>query len=263
VAGLKRAFRQSELTFFGFCQPLNQEKAFAAFLRTLFREDWVVYAKRPFGGPEHVLHYLARYTHRVAISNHRLVNVTDTHVSFRWKDYAHQQAPSDDPQPRGVSAPVSPACPASRIPTNPLLRSARQPTSRCTASSFAGRSYSHVRSPFSQRLPRARFCGGALPARARCALSSDSPQTNSTGTKAPRSSVLTAHSIKPLTARSASLWQRGATSVPNPQNHPLCLPSCSIRNADLALRKGRKGIRTLGEPGFPRARHQMVGIQTP
>jgi len=49
----------------------------------------VVYAKKPFGGPEHVLHYLARYTHRVAISNHRLVEVTDTHVSFRWKDYAH------------------------------------------------------------------------------------------------------------------------------------------------------------------------------
>jgi hypothetical protein len=67
-----------------------QEKAFSAFLRTLFREDWVVYAKRPFGGPEHVLHYLARYTHRVAISNHRLVEVTDTHVSFRWKDYAHR-----------------------------------------------------------------------------------------------------------------------------------------------------------------------------
>jgi hypothetical protein len=89
VAGLKRAFPQSELTFFGSCQPLNQEKAFAAFLRTLFREDWIVYAKRPFGGPEHVLHYLARYTHRVAISNHPLVNLTDTHVSFRWKDYAH------------------------------------------------------------------------------------------------------------------------------------------------------------------------------
>jgi hypothetical protein len=67
-----------------------QEKAFSAFLRTLFREDWVVYAKRPFGGPEHVLHYLACYTRRVAISNHRLVEVTDTHVSFRWKDYAHR-----------------------------------------------------------------------------------------------------------------------------------------------------------------------------
>ncbi|MBM4225954.1 MAG: hypothetical protein FJ167_14540 [Gammaproteobacteria bacterium] len=55
----------------------------------MFRQDWVVYAKKPFGGPEHVLHYLARYTHRVAISNHRLVEVTDTQVSFRWKDYAH------------------------------------------------------------------------------------------------------------------------------------------------------------------------------
>jgi Putative transposase len=76
--------------FFGSCIPLMQEKAFSAFLRTLFREDWVVYAKRPFGGPEHVLHYLARYTHRVAISNHRLVEVSDTHVSFRWKDYAHR-----------------------------------------------------------------------------------------------------------------------------------------------------------------------------
>jgi Putative transposase len=48
----------------------------------------VVYAKQPFGGPEHVLHYLARYTHRVAISNHRLVNVADGQVIFRWKDYA-------------------------------------------------------------------------------------------------------------------------------------------------------------------------------
>jgi hypothetical protein len=89
VAGLKRLFRQRKLVFYGSCLPLANEKAFHAFLRTLFREDWVVYAKRPFGGPEHVLHYLARYTHRVAISNHRIVDVTDTHVTFRWKDYAH------------------------------------------------------------------------------------------------------------------------------------------------------------------------------
>ena len=89
VAGLKRAFRQKKLVFYGACLPLANEKAFHVFLRTLFREDWVVYAKRPFGGPEHVLHYLARYTHRVAISNHRLVDLTDTHVTFRWKDYAH------------------------------------------------------------------------------------------------------------------------------------------------------------------------------
>ena len=89
VAGLKRAFRRKKLRFYGACLPLADEAAFGRFLRTLFREDWVVYAKRPFGGPEHVLHYLARYTHRVAISNHRLVDLTDTHVTFRWKDYAH------------------------------------------------------------------------------------------------------------------------------------------------------------------------------
>ncbi len=89
VAGLKQLFRKNQLQFFGACQQLSNEKAFNAFLRTLFREDWVVYSKPPFGGPEHVLHYLARYTHRVAISNHRLLNVTDHDVTFRWKDYAH------------------------------------------------------------------------------------------------------------------------------------------------------------------------------
>jgi hypothetical protein len=56
----------------------------------LFRKDWVVYAKRPFGGPEYVLQYLGRYTHRVAISNHRLVSFTDGQVTFRWRDSAHQ-----------------------------------------------------------------------------------------------------------------------------------------------------------------------------
>jgi hypothetical protein len=90
IAGLKRAFRQGKLRFPGSVKRLAEEKAFYAFLRPLFRNDWVVYAKRPFGGPEHVLHYLARYTHRVAISNHRIVNFADGKVTFRWKDYAHK-----------------------------------------------------------------------------------------------------------------------------------------------------------------------------
>jgi hypothetical protein len=89
VAGLRQAFHAKQLAFHGELQPLANEKAFAAFLRTLFREEWVVYAKPPFGGPEHVLQYLARYTHRVAVSNHRLLSVDDDHVTFRWKDYAH------------------------------------------------------------------------------------------------------------------------------------------------------------------------------
>ena len=89
TAGLRSAFHRKKLAFHGACLPLSNEKAFSAFLRTLFRQDWVVYAKPPFGGPDHVLQYLARYTHRVAISNHRIVEVNDTHVTFRWKDYAH------------------------------------------------------------------------------------------------------------------------------------------------------------------------------
>ena len=90
VAGLKHAFRDGQLLFPGSLKGLGEQKAFFAFLRPLFRKDWVVYAKRPFGGPEHVLHYLARYTHRVAISNHRIVNFADGKVTFRWKDYAHK-----------------------------------------------------------------------------------------------------------------------------------------------------------------------------
>ena len=67
---------------------LAQPQTFAAWLRPLYRQDWVVYLKRPFGGPEYVLHYLGRYTHRVAISNHRLVSFADGQVTFRWRDSA-------------------------------------------------------------------------------------------------------------------------------------------------------------------------------
>jgi len=82
-------YHSGELCLPGALKPLNQEKVFRSFLRSLFRQDWVVYAKPPFGGPENVLQYLARYTHRVAISNHRLMNFADGKVTFRWKDYAH------------------------------------------------------------------------------------------------------------------------------------------------------------------------------
>jgi hypothetical protein len=89
VAGLHEAFRAGRLSFPGALASLATESTFRAFLRSLYRQRWVVYAKPPFGSAAHVLHYLARYTHRVAISNHRLVDVTDDTVSFRWKDYRH------------------------------------------------------------------------------------------------------------------------------------------------------------------------------
>jgi len=89
VDALEQAFQNGQLRFEGDLKLLAQPKIFAAWLRPLYRQDWVVYLKRPFGGPEYVLHYLGRYTHRVAISNHRLVSLTDGQVTFRWHDSAH------------------------------------------------------------------------------------------------------------------------------------------------------------------------------
>ena len=88
VDALKQAFQNGQLNFHTDLKLLANPKAFAAWLRTLFRENWVVYLKPPFGGPEYVLHYLGRYTHRVAISNHRLVSFADGQVTFRWRDSA-------------------------------------------------------------------------------------------------------------------------------------------------------------------------------
>ena len=89
VAALEQAFQKGQLRFEGDLKLLAQPKIFAAWLRPLFRQDWVVYLKPPFGGPAYVLHYLGRYTHRVAISNHRLVSFSDGQVTFHWRDSAH------------------------------------------------------------------------------------------------------------------------------------------------------------------------------
>src|SRR3984893_899879 len=92
VAGLKSAFQHGQLRFSGDLALLAQPKIFASWLRPLFRKDWVVYCKPPFGGPEYVLQYLGRYTHRVAISNHRLGSLADQEITFRWRDSAdHNQ----------------------------------------------------------------------------------------------------------------------------------------------------------------------------
>jgi len=89
VNALKQAFQDGLLRFEGNLKLLAKPKIFAAWLRPLYRQDWVVYLKPPFGGPEYVLQYLGRYTHRVAISNHRLVSFIDGQVTFRWRDSAH------------------------------------------------------------------------------------------------------------------------------------------------------------------------------
>src|ERR1700741_2749718 len=85
---LRRSFQKGKLQFHGELQSFGDPMAFEALCQKAGRMNWVVYAKRPFGGPEQVLKYLARYTHRVAISNRRLLSMEDGRVTFEWKDYA-------------------------------------------------------------------------------------------------------------------------------------------------------------------------------
>ena len=86
----RQAFVHGELEFQGGLARLEDQEEFASHLKTAYANDWVVYAKPPFGGPQQVYKYLARYTHRVAISNHRLVSLQDGRVRFHWKDRARR-----------------------------------------------------------------------------------------------------------------------------------------------------------------------------
>jgi hypothetical protein len=86
---LQTVFDQGKLQFFSSLERLRDRKTFLRYLEPLRKTKWVVYGKRPFGGPEQVLNYLGRYTHRVAISNNRLLDIDHGQVSFHWKDYRH------------------------------------------------------------------------------------------------------------------------------------------------------------------------------
>ena len=92
VEALRRAYHRNELDLAGASEHLRDPTAWRAFVTALFETDWVVYAKPAFGGASAVLRYLGRYTHRVAISNHRLLAFDGEHVTFHWKDYAHGNA---------------------------------------------------------------------------------------------------------------------------------------------------------------------------
>ena len=84
---LGQAFHSGELEFFSALESLRERKAFHRYLDPVREKEWIVYAKAPFAGPEQVLDYVGRYTHRVAISNNRLLDIEDGHVTFRWRDY--------------------------------------------------------------------------------------------------------------------------------------------------------------------------------
>ena len=119
---LEKAFAAGELNFFSAYRHLHEPAAFRRYLAPVWNAEWVVYAKRPFAGPAQVLDYVGRYTHRVAISNNRLVSMDNGKVRFRWKDYRdgnRQKTMTLDG--RGVHPPLPDPCAAGRVSPHPVL----------------------------------------------------------------------------------------------------------------------------------------------
>jgi hypothetical protein len=214
IAGLKTAFHAGALQFHGHLLPLAEPHAFASWLRVLFRHDWVVYSKPPFGGPEHVLRYLGAYTHRVAISNSRLVALSEDNVTFRWRDSAHGN------KKRLMTLPSMSSCAASSC----ICCRAASCASATSASSLTDgeRSFFHSVSgcsshPISQQQtpprPRCPFtrCGHVRFAAEPCMLSSVSPPPNSSSDLrlispgAPLESTSPASNLAPASARTLVL----------------------------------------------------------
>ena len=136
---LEKAFAAGELNFFSAHRHLHEPAAFRRYLAPVWNTEWVVYAKRPFAGPAQVLDYVGRYTHRVAISNNRLVSMDDGKVRFRWKDYRdgnRQKTMTLDG--RRVHPPLPDPCAAGRVSSHPVLRLPRQLPSRAEARALPG-----------------------------------------------------------------------------------------------------------------------------
>ena len=129
IEALTRAFAAGQLAFFSALAYLKERDAFQHYLAPVRQAKWVVYAKRPFAGPEQVLEYVGRYTHRVAISNNRILDIEDAKVRFQWKDYRRggQQKPMTLDADRVVPPLPHPSAAAQRLPADRWPRPARQP----------------------------------------------------------------------------------------------------------------------------------------
>jgi hypothetical protein len=121
---LQNAFDSGKLRFFSALENLRDRGEFARYLESVSKLKWVVYAKRPFAGPEQVLDYVGRYTHRVAISNNRLLDIEGGQVRFRYKDY--RNANQQKIMTLSVEEFIPPPRVATRLPPDPLLRLSRQ-----------------------------------------------------------------------------------------------------------------------------------------
>ena len=216
---------------------LADPKQFRRFLRQLHRQDWVVYAKPAFGGPTKVLRYLGRYTHRIAISNHRLLAFDGERVTFRWKDYAHGGKQRTMTLLRnGVLAPFLPARAAEGLRQNPVLWFPREPIPHALPPALpatAGERSPRTRLQILRRLPptgTVPICGAAMIVH---------PQAHRCGT-------VPVHLLRLLLSRG----QRRATDVPParprvrvscpPQNH---FQAAFLQPASKQLLRHRHSLR--------------------
>jgi Putative transposase/SMP-30/Gluconolactonase/LRE-like region len=156
LKGFDALHKAGRFAFFGDLAPLADKRAFDAALAPLRRSEWIVYAKRPFAGPEAVLAYLARYTHPVAISNSRLIVLDEAGVTFNGRTIASRAVTGSghDARRRRVHPPLSPARAAERLPPHPPLRPVRQ---RRSGAQHRARPRSARRA---QDLARQRACRG-------------------------------------------------------------------------------------------------------
>jgi hypothetical protein len=117
---LRKAFDAGDLQFFSSLESLRMRDAFLRHIAPIQKKDWVVYPKRPFAGPEQVLKYVARYTHRIAISNNRLLDIDDGKVQFRWKDYRNGHCQKT--MTRRIHPSVLASCTSRRVSTYSVFR---------------------------------------------------------------------------------------------------------------------------------------------
>jgi hypothetical protein len=130
---LDKAFGAGDLNFFSAQRHLNEPAAFQRYLAPAHNTEWVVYAKRPFAGPAQVLNYVGRYTHRVAISNNRLVSMHEGKVGFHWKDYRDDNRQKTMTLPAEEFMSLPDPCVAERISPHPIFRLSQQLPSRAQA----------------------------------------------------------------------------------------------------------------------------------
>ena len=220
VAALRRAYARGDLDLAGATERLRDPAQWHAFVDALFETDWVVYAKPAFGGASAVLRYLGRYTHRVAISNHRLIAFDGERVTFQWKDYAHGESVAhDDAHRDGVSPALRAARAAARLRPHSAVWLSRQRLSHRAPRARPALTPTALR--HARRRPRHRRPGTVRDAERRWSSARSSPR--SSWPRSPSASTPHEHPATSSRPASSSTWS------PTCQEWCVSIRACPVR----------------------------------